>query len=179
MSNEFKMVPLRPTAEMIAAMQKPLSPADGGYVFDTAQKELVEAVIACIAAAPQPPALGGEPVVLPTDWRSLADQLQEVGLAYWKAHDRERDRGAVKFLHNEETGALFVVTRGEYADQLKDFIFSLDCPAQPATANVVLPEGDDIPDFSPGNGNKARRRAEALKKARGNTDYDEFDNGVD
>lgn len=51
--------------------------------------------------------------------------------------------------------------------------------AQPATAKVVLPEGDDIPDFSPGNGNKARRRAEALKKSKANSDYDEFDNGVD
>lgn len=76
MSNEFKMVPLRPTAEMIAAMQKPLSPADGGYVFDTAQKELVEAVIACIAAAPQPPALGGELKTLA--WIYCEDQEKKI-----------------------------------------------------------------------------------------------------
>lgn len=65
-------------------------------------------------------------VPLPADWRSLADQLQAVGLAYWDAHHRERGSGAVKWLHNEETGALFVITRGEYASQVKDFVCSLD-----------------------------------------------------
>ncbi|MEE5046271.1 hypothetical protein V2J81_23215 [Pseudomonas alliivorans] len=131
--------------------------------LERANQNSDEDIAECVqlrAILAQPADHQGEPVALPTDWRSLADQLQEVGLAYWKVHDRERDRGAVKFLHNEETGALFVVTRGEYADQLKDFIFSLDCPAQPATAKVD-------------------EQAEALKKARANTAYDGFDNGVD
>lgn len=75
-----------------------------------------------------------EPVALPADWRSLADQLQAVGLAYWDAHHRERGPGAVKWLHNEETGALFVISRGEYASEVKDFVCSLDGKTQPATA---------------------------------------------
>lgn len=64
--------------------------------------------------------------VAPDDWLTLDHQFQEVGLAYWNAHQLERGDGAVKFLHNDETGALFVVTRGEYSQELKDFIFSLD-----------------------------------------------------
>lgn len=75
---------------------------------------------------------------LPSDWEPLANKLQEVGLAYWKAHHRERGPdGAVKWLHNEESGALFVVTRGEYSQELKDFIFSLDSPAvKPAVTHM-------------------------------------------
>lgn len=63
------------------------------------------------------------------DWLSLAHEFQLVGLKYWYAHQRERGDGAVKFLHNDETGATFVVTRGEYAQELKDFIFGLDATA--------------------------------------------------
>lgn len=63
------------------------------------------------------------------DWLSMAHEFQLVGLKYWDAHQRERGDGAVKFLHNDETGAMFVVTRGEYAKELKDFIFGLDATA--------------------------------------------------
>lgn len=60
------------------------------------------------------------------DWLSLAHEFQLAGLKCWDAHQRERGDGAVKFLHNDETGATFVVTRGEHAQELKDFIFGLD-----------------------------------------------------
>lgn len=59
------------------------------------------------------------------------------------------------------------------------------CDCKPVTA-----AGDDIPDFSPGNGNKARRRAQAIDALKPDnqrivpvsaepTAYDGFDNGVD
>ncbi|QXG42221.1 hypothetical protein [Pseudomonas viridiflava] len=61
----------------------------------------------------------------------------------------------------------------EHWDSYQDAKDALSTPAGSA------PLADDIPDFSPGNGNKARRRAEALQEAKANTDYDGFDNGVD
>lgn len=55
----------------------------------------------------------------PKDWRTLADLIMDLGAEYWRAAVRERGAGAVQWMHNEETGALFIFTRGEYVDYLK------------------------------------------------------------
>jgi hypothetical protein len=59
------------------------------------------------------------------DWLTLAHEVESLGNRYWKAAVRERGPGAVQWLKNEETGAMFVFTRGEYSEQLKEFCMSL------------------------------------------------------
>lgn len=69
------------------------------------------------------------------DWLTLAHEVEALAHRYWKAAVRERGPGAVQWLHNEETGALFIFTRGEYADDLKEMLWKLpDCYGRPRAA---------------------------------------------
>lgn len=77
---------------------------------------------------------------------------------------------------------------GVSAPGLRDETLAVLKPAEPqqcqfpqaCTSNCPC-KADEIPDFSPGNGNKARRRAEALGLTipKAPTAYDGFDNGTD
>lgn len=54
-------------------------------------------------------------------------QMLEIGANYWNGRQNLGiDNGAVKWVQDTETGALFVYTRGEYADVLKNAIMSLE-----------------------------------------------------
>jgi len=59
-------------------------------------------------------------------------QLFDVGMRYWEKQEikdrKEGKYGAVKWIQNNETGQVVIVTRGEYADQLKRFVDSLSTP---------------------------------------------------
>lgn len=74
---------------------------------------------ALLAGTPTKPDAQGD------DWLTLAHEMEALGNRYWKAAVRERGPGAVQWLRNEETGCMFVFTRGEYADRLQEFCASL------------------------------------------------------
>ena len=52
--------------------------------------------------------------------------LEADALEWWKASSKAGVSGAVKYLSNDDTGTLIVVTRGEYAEEIKAFIESLE-----------------------------------------------------
>ncbi|WP_439885602.1 hypothetical protein ACTACK_10305 [Pseudomonas syringae] len=62
MSNEFKLVPVEPTEEMLNAGDR--AAKEGGCDLYGLKRELSNGYAAMLAAAPQPPALGGEPETL-------------------------------------------------------------------------------------------------------------------
>jgi hypothetical protein len=84
----------------------------------------------------------------PSDWLTLAHKLEELGQRYWKAAVRERGPGAVQWVHNSETGSMFVFTRGEYAEDLKEFVRTLpggqESPA-PFPGYPPVPEDRKMP----------------------------------
>jgi len=57
-------------------------------------------------------------------WNESAAELEAKALEWWEKSKAAGVPGAVKWLSNDETGALVIVTRGEYAEELKRFIMS-------------------------------------------------------
>lgn len=84
--------------------------ADGRYTADTEPPALVE-----------PPA--------PATFIELAEQFLASGRAYWEVAVRERQPGAVQWIM-DKGGACAVFTRGEYAEQLREFLEALPLAEQ-------------------------------------------------
>lgn len=61
---------------------------------------------------------------IPNDWATLSLIMNYVGHKYWEAAVKERGPGAVQFLEYEDS-SLVVFTRGEYREQLKNFVREL------------------------------------------------------
>lgn len=59
------------------------------------------------------------------EWLQASSDLEDMALDWWKRSMNLGLPGAVKFLSNDELGTLVVVTRGEYADEIKAFIETL------------------------------------------------------
>lgn len=59
----------------------------------------------------------------------LQYKLMDLALKYWHKQDKidkKNDKyGAVKWLKNDETGSMIIITRGEYSKQLIDFVNNL------------------------------------------------------
>lgn len=89
-------------------------------------------------AEPAPVATPAPPTFL-----DLAQQFIDAGRAYWTAAVRERQPGAVQWIRHNDTGALALFTRGEYATELEDWI-------------TALVEAREAPTASRGAQDKAR-----------------------
>lgn len=59
------------------------------------------------------------------EWVQASRDLEDMALDWWKRSDNLGVRGAVKYLSNDETGALLLVTRGEYRDEILAFLETL------------------------------------------------------
>lgn len=78
MSEQWKIVPIEPTDDMMEAMRPHMQDADGGYIFDTVPEMLRAAVKAAIAAAPEPFRSG----ILIDPCNSVLDAAVGVGIKY-------------------------------------------------------------------------------------------------
>lgn len=65
-------------------------------------------------------------VDLPTDRDELMDLVMRSADAYWYADRKIGGPGAVKWIRDDETHALFIYTRGEYEERLRHFVMSLE-----------------------------------------------------
>lgn len=128
----WKLVPVDISQRMVLAWMNQDMRELKSYGVDPNRKytRMANNYRAMLAAAP------AQPAVQDDDWLTLAHEMEALGNRYWKAAVRERGHGAVQWLRNEETGCMFVFTRGEYADQLQEFCASLPLAqvkrAQPA-----------------------------------------------
>lgn len=81
MSNEFKLVPVEPDDAMVSVFNEMLEAVDDGCSLSG--KELLRRLIANIAAAPQPPALGGEAAAI----IGSLERFESDGEDFVKLHD--------------------------------------------------------------------------------------------
>ncbi len=82
-------------------------------------------------------ALQAESAAVPEGWSELASLMLNQGHRYWKAAVKERGPGAVQWLKGDD-GAMFVFTRGEYADRIEAFLKTLE-PSHGKKVTIVKP----------------------------------------
>lgn len=126
MSNEFKLVPVEPTVEIIAALGFS-GDVDLAIGHGAISEEIAKNYAAALAAAPQPPALGGEPEVLgylvsgfSTQFSKVAGGFDEQSIALIdRAHLAPLQADiAERWEHISELNSSIVELRAE-RDQLK------------------------------------------------------------
>lgn len=66
---------------------------------------------------------------IPDDWETLSIIMNYVGHKYWQAAVKERGPGAVQYLESEDNSVV-VFTRGEYREELKQFVLNSLGPSQ-------------------------------------------------
>lgn len=71
-------------------------------------------------------------------WIDASERLEATAMDWWEVSKRTGTPGAVKWLSNDTTGALVIVTRGEYADSLKQYVMGIEAADVPQSVYQEL-----------------------------------------